>query len=687
MKKSSLSVGGGGGGAGGNDVTSANAASIAGGSSGGSSGSSGRGRVVAILLIIISVSSFAYYLLHTSHSGMDYAIGGRNNDLSNNDISSISKKGEAYVNIDSLLAKLESEHSIIEDVIKTYEKKLENVNKNLRKGGDNLPATSNSPSSSSSSSSANEPLPTSIKTSPDSRIKSPISFSSYTSDNQSGQKDKAVVVIAGTDGSGTRQVVKLLTSLGAIVVSEDPETYDIHADLIGGWPPFVYKVLRHTKSIYYNFDSLPANIQENAGRDAERLLKQIERDSHKPTSYQLAVGGVLPRRQDADCSKMLYGFKAPIAMSMVPLWAHKLPHFKFLHVLRDGRDIAFSANQGPVEKFFESMYESRFNHLNPAEKAIKLWSDWNFQAFAWSRDYAEKYRKEKVNDKSFEYLAVHTEDLIGDDITVKFALIKHIAELVGSSLSDLQLCCLAMEEVEFMGSHDRTERSADKYQRAQQVKSRYGKWRSRVGENTMFKESLHKLGENGLKTFGYEPMRGLSQQGSVTKSGFSCSIDVIRENRDTVRCPAAYQGSTFKGGSPPAAANPNPNPYPNPDPVNSNNEVPNNYNFAQGDPFSKEFSTKFQLPSPVLSSPYGTIGVCRVYEKIDFKGGDMEIGGVESLSGTSQNECCDKCKMKQNDGCQFYTYDTDSFMCYLKFSKGLPVASPKGNLFSGELII
>ena len=43
-------------------------------------------------------------------------------------------------------------------------------------------------------------------------------------------------------------------------------------------------------------------------------------------------------------------------MTLAPYWAHLLPHFRLLHVLRDGRDIAFSANQGPVEKFFTVMY-------------------------------------------------------------------------------------------------------------------------------------------------------------------------------------------------------------------------------------------------------------------------------------------------------------------------------------------
>ena len=46
------------------------------------------------------------------------------------------------------------------------------------------------------------------------------------------------------DGSGTRRVVQVLTQLGVTMVSEDPETYDIHGDLMGGWPPVVAPVLQ-----------------------------------------------------------------------------------------------------------------------------------------------------------------------------------------------------------------------------------------------------------------------------------------------------------------------------------------------------------------------------------------------------------------------------------------------------------
>lgn len=60
----------------------------------------------------------------------------------------------------------------------------------------------------------------------------------------------SILAVGGTDGSGTRRVVWLLTMLGVTMVSEDQQTYDIHADVVGGWPKIVspvVKVHKHSK--------------------------------------------------------------------------------------------------------------------------------------------------------------------------------------------------------------------------------------------------------------------------------------------------------------------------------------------------------------------------------------------------------------------------------------------------------
>jgi hypothetical protein len=342
----------------------------------------------------------------------------------------------------------------------------------------------------------------------------PISFNSI----NSNQASKSILIVGGTDGSGTRKVVDILRQLGVLMVSEDPETYDIHADSVAGWPTIVNPILQATKSLNYEFKMLPPNLQQSVNDQLNILIQKATEDSRKPTSYRLAVGGALPRPANKDATSISFGFKAPVAMTLAPLWAHVIPNFKFLHVLRDGRDISFSANQGPVDKFYDVMYGND-NKRRKELKAITLWSDWNTQVNAWAQNYAQRLSDP---EKSFGYLAFHSEDLVSASLSVKFAAISHLAEWVGSTLSEDELCCLALQEGVFMGSHDRT---TDKVNPKSNLESRYGKWKSRLqGDHELSKE-MHILGKNGLSTFGYEPLRQLASAEATTKSCFICKVE------------------------------------------------------------------------------------------------------------------------------------------------------------------
>lgn len=351
-----------------------------------------------------------------------------------------------------------------------------------------------------------------------------ISFE-YNLDNE-----PAVLIVGGTDGSGTRSVVQTLTDLGVTMVSEDPETFDIHADLVGGWPPIVKPVLRDVTTLQYSFHTLSPNTQNFMKRSLQMLLDRVKEDSVKPTSYRLAVGGVLPKPNGISASKVLYGFKAPVAMTLLPLWAQFLPRCIFIHVVRDGRDIAFSVNQGPVDKFFSDFYKTNYQQLSGPIKAIRLWSDWNSDIYEFSKTYQQQLISFQDKSKSFGYHVMHTEDLVNDEnLNIKFNSIYHLAKFVGSSLSDEQLCCLAKKSAHFMGSHDRTpiEKLHNNPEQQKQVTSRYGKWKRKVGNNHQLLAELLSHGKKGLKFFGYEPVRNLPDanlQYQTKDTGFECSL-------------------------------------------------------------------------------------------------------------------------------------------------------------------
>jgi hypothetical protein len=103
--------------------------------------------------------------------------------------------------------------------------------------------------------------------------------------------------------------------------------------------------LQITENISYDPLKLPEPVHSRIAESLGKLLKLADSDSRKLESHVLAVGGSLPKPLNVTVSAVKYGFKAPVAMLLAPYWALLMKDFKMLHVLRDGRDIAFSANQ------------------------------------------------------------------------------------------------------------------------------------------------------------------------------------------------------------------------------------------------------------------------------------------------------------------------------------------------------
>lgn len=108
---------------------------------------------------------------------------------------------------------------------------------------------------------------------------------------------------------------------------------------------------------------------------------------------------------------MSWGFKAPVSMMLLPFFEEAWGKAKFLHVVRDGRDIAFSGNQTPVEKYYAETFPkgTRESGLkDPALKAMALWDRWNVGVHVW----AAAHKESSGGAGGMDYLLLHTEDLI-----------------------------------------------------------------------------------------------------------------------------------------------------------------------------------------------------------------------------------------------------------------------------------
>eukprot|EP00935_MAST-01C_sp_MAST-1C-sp1_P002363 g2363.t1 len=297
-----------------------------------------------------------------------------------------------------------------------------------------------------------------------------------------------------------------------------------------------------------------------------------------------ATGKSEPRRT----KHVLWGLKAPVSMMLLPLWYYLSPlpfarrrklrvpplqpedakllgRFKFIHVMRDGRDIAFSANQSPVDKFFKTYYKDgkaaqRWNNGGPKAKqrrAIELWDSWNreVKAFAdahpaWRDGLKQAQLKGAgagagagaedskggytVGDDGAAdtralagagYLVVHSERLVNPEQAI--IPLRQMADFVGSSLTDDQLCCLASRQQKSYGSMDHAVGKGG-------VKSRYGKWKTKA-KDPKFLEMLNSVGAKGLKAFGYgkdglrAPDYGAKGKCGSPKCNFAKNTPVWRE--------------------------------------------------------------------------------------------------------------------------------------------------------------
>jgi hypothetical protein len=102
----------------------------------------------------------------------------------------------------------------------------------------------------------------------------------------------------------------------------------------------------------------------------------------------------------ADASS--WGWKEPRSIYLLPFFENELPDLRFLHVVRDGRDMAFSSNQQQLMKHGPAVLEGRVSWRKPV-RSIALWNRVNLMA----ADFGEQ-------TLGARYLLVRFEDLCSD---------------------------------------------------------------------------------------------------------------------------------------------------------------------------------------------------------------------------------------------------------------------------------
>src|SRR5438132_10658070 len=241
-------------------------------------------------------------------------------------------------------------------------------------------------------------------------------------------------LIGASGGSGTRVVARIVRHGGLFIgtklnQAEDAIDFGEFSD-------------RWIDAFVGAAEALPESMQEEMSGDLQAVL-----DKH-----------VAPLGATAQP----WGWKEPRSMYLLPFFHRHFGTLKFLHVVRDGRDIAYSKNQNQLRKHGDSLLGTAEAEWSQPLRSMALWSRINLMR----ANYGEQ-------NLQGQYLRVRFEDLCREPVPI----IQRVWDFFG----------LAGD--------------AEEVARLEVIPPRsLGRWRVQNKETVV---ELHRVGGAALQAFGY----------------------------------------------------------------------------------------------------------------------------------------------------------------------------------------
>jgi sulfotransferase family protein len=205
------------------------------------------------------------------------------------------------------------------------------------------------------------------------------------------QDTTAPLLIGATGGSGTRALHSALGQAGFFVGNRlnhagDAMDFEPYLDEI------INPILRETRSLDYVLDQLSNGTRAAAERGFKVAFKTYTADLTRKAGH--------------------WGWKNPRSMYILPIIAAACPGMSFLHLVRDGRDMALSDNQNQPNKHYEALFGEAYEGAAP-ESAIRLWAAANSQVADWGeRELGNRYMRIRFEDLCAAPGAVMSDALI-----------------------------------------------------------------------------------------------------------------------------------------------------------------------------------------------------------------------------------------------------------------------------------
>ena len=181
------------------------------------------------------------------------------------------------------------------------------------------------------------------------------------------------VVIGGVGGSGTRVVATILRATGHHIGVDVNESLDdlthvllfTRRDIADVSAPAFERLAR-------------AYLAFRAGAPVEQARDAIYRDAVATcdlgdlTWRMERARTALRRRPRPGTVERPWGWKVPDAHITLDRWRAIVPDLRYVHVVRNGLDMAFSANQQQLRRFGDRMIDSAPTDTGPA-RALRYW--------------------------------------------------------------------------------------------------------------------------------------------------------------------------------------------------------------------------------------------------------------------------------------------------------------------------
>jgi hypothetical protein len=188
--------------------------------------------------------------------------------------------------------------------------------------------------------------------------------------------DEAPRIIGATGGSGTRIVARIVREAG-LFTGTNRNDYEDQLDFAGFSDRWINTFAPQ------GLEALPDEVRREMLVDFEAVVQ-----THLLQMPPDAAG---------------WGWKEPRSIYLLPFFDDVMPKLRFLHFIRDGRDMAFSENQNQLNWHGEAVLTPEELKQKKVPRSLTLWGRVNSQA--------ARFGEERLGDR---YLRVRFEDLCGD---------------------------------------------------------------------------------------------------------------------------------------------------------------------------------------------------------------------------------------------------------------------------------